>query len=110
LRILKGLDPKDVIIIDNYVYSFAFHLENGIPVVPFFGEKGDDEMIKVIKYIQSISDRDDFRIPNNKVFQLKKILNSNIENFIKYYDFDKITDIAESENDDEDDSEEAFKT
>ena len=68
LRIFKGIDLKDVLIIDNYVYSFAFHLENGIPVVPYFGEKDDHEMIKVMKYIKSISDKDDLRVPNNKVF------------------------------------------
>jgi CTD small phosphatase-like protein 2 len=56
LRIFKGLDLKDVIIIDNYVFSFAFHLENGIPVVPYFGEKDDLEMIKVMKYINQISE------------------------------------------------------
>lgn len=77
-----------MIIIDNYVYSFAFHLENGIPVVPYFGEKNDSEMIKVMKYIVSIHNKDDLRVPNNKIFQLKKILNSNIENFIKHYSFD----------------------
>jgi CTD small phosphatase-like protein 2 len=68
LRIFKGIDLKDVLIIDNYVYSFAFHLENGIPIVPFFGEKDDQEMIKVIKYIRSIHDQDDLRVPNDKIF------------------------------------------
>lgn len=37
LRVFKGIDLKDMLIIDNYVFSFAFHLENGIPMVPFFG-------------------------------------------------------------------------
>jgi len=41
LRIFKGIDLKNVMIVDNYVHSFAFHLDNGIPVVPFFGEKDD---------------------------------------------------------------------
>ena len=43
-----------MLIVDNFVYSFAFHLENGIPMVPFFGDKGDNEMIKLIKYLKSI--------------------------------------------------------
>lgn len=65
LRIFRGIDPKNLLIIDNYVYSFAFHLENGIPIVPFFGEKDDKEMIKVIKYLNNIHDKDDLRIPND---------------------------------------------
>jgi CTD small phosphatase-like protein 2 len=54
LRIFKGLNLKEVLIIDDNVYSFAFHLENGVPIVPFFGDKEDKEMIKVIKYLKSI--------------------------------------------------------
>jgi CTD small phosphatase-like protein 2 len=68
LRIFKGINLKDVLIIDNYVYSFAFHLENGIPIVPFLGEKDDQELIKVIKYINSIQNRDDLRVLNEKIF------------------------------------------
>jgi CTD small phosphatase-like protein 2 len=70
LRIFQGIDLKDVLIVDNYVYSFAFHLENGIPIVPFFGDKQDSEMAKVIRYIRSIHDKEDVRVANNKVFHL----------------------------------------
>lgn len=85
------------------MYSFAFHLENGIPVVPFLGEKGDSEMIKVLKYIVSIHNKEDLRVPNNKIFQLKKIYKSNIESFIKHYNFDDISEL-EDELDDTSDS------
>ncbi|CDW74995.1 nli interacting factor-like phosphatase family protein [Stylonychia lemnae] len=98
LRIFKGLDLKDALIIDDNVYSFAFHLDNGVPIVPFFGDKEDKEMIKVIKYLKSIQDKDDLRIINNKVFQLKKILRSNISNFIKYYDLDVISEQQKKED------------
>ena len=97
MRIFRGIDLKDVIIVDNYVYSFAFHLENGIPIVPFFGDKEDSEMVKVIRYIRSIHEKDDFRVPNNKIFHLQKIFNSNIESYIKYYNFDE--DIQEEDED-----------
>lgn len=43
-----------MLIVDNYVFSFAFHLENGIPIVPFFGDKEDAEMVKVIRYLSHI--------------------------------------------------------
>lgn len=79
LCIFKGIDLKDMLIVDNYVYSFAFHLENGIPIVPFFGEKEDAEMIKLIRYLQHISGKDDLRVPNERVFQLKKIMSSKID-------------------------------
>ena len=54
LRIFKGLDLKKVLIVDNQVYSFAFHLENGIPIVPFMGEKEDTELLRIIRYLNWI--------------------------------------------------------
>ena len=68
LRVFKGVDLSNMLIIDNFVYSFAFHLENGIPMVPFFGDKEDKEMIKLMKYVKSISDKDDVRSANNSIF------------------------------------------
>jgi hypothetical protein len=32
---------KDVLIIDNFIHSFAYQLQNGIPIVPFYMEKDD---------------------------------------------------------------------
>jgi hypothetical protein len=60
-------------------------------------------MIKVMKYINAISDKEDVRVPNQKVFQLKKILNSKIENFIKYYSFEEYSQIDESSSENEKD-------
>lgn len=37
---------------------------------------------------------------NDRVFQLKKIFKSNIDQFIKYYNFDVISDIDESSEED----------
>lgn len=82
MRIFKGIDLKDVVIVDNYVYSFAFHLTNGIPIVPFMGEKDDIELVKLMKYIKYLHTQNDFRIINEKSFRLNRILNTNMNNFI----------------------------
>ena len=68
LRVIKNLDLAQTLLLDNYVWSFAFHLDNGIPVVPYFGEPDDTELIKVMKYIVSIHDSTDFREDNKKQF------------------------------------------
>lgn len=70
-------------------------------MVPFFGEQSDNEMIKVIKYINHIHERFDLREPNEKIFKLRKIFNSNIESYIKYYEFDQISNFSISESDEE---------
>lgn len=56
------------------------------------GDKEDIEMIKLIKYLKYISKQPDMRSYNDQVFQLGKILNSRIESFIKYYDFEVISE------------------
>lgn len=44
LRVLADRNVDDVIIIDNFCYSFALNLENGIPIAPFTDAKEDEEL------------------------------------------------------------------
>lgn len=48
LRIIKNRNLKDIVIIDNAVYSFGFQLDNGIPILPFYDDKSDEEMLHLI--------------------------------------------------------------
>ena len=41
LRVFKNISLDDIVIIDNSVLSFAFHLDNGIPILPYYS--GSDE-------------------------------------------------------------------
>lgn len=36
LRIIANRPLKDMVLIDNSVYSFAYQLSNGVPIVPFY--------------------------------------------------------------------------
>ena len=38
LRIFDEYDMKDIVIIDNAVYSFGFQLLNGIPIIPYYDD------------------------------------------------------------------------
>ncbi len=80
---------ENILIIDNNIYSFAFNLENGIPIINFMGDKNDNELIKVMKYLFYIKDFKNLMEENEKTYNLKKIFNSNIETFIKYYNSDE---------------------
>jgi CTD small phosphatase-like protein 2 len=35
---------KDILIIDNSCLSFAFNIDNGIPIVPFYDDNNDQEL------------------------------------------------------------------
>ena len=61
LRILKGIDLKDVVIIDNSILSFAYQIENGIPIVPYYEGKEDDELIFLSSFLINISNEKDLR-------------------------------------------------
>lgn len=40
LRVL-GRDLSGVVLVDNAAYSYAFQLDNGVPILPFYHGDGD---------------------------------------------------------------------
>ena len=57
-------DLKDIVIIDNSVLSFAFHLYNGIPIVPFYDEDKEGSLYVVGLYLVHIFNEPDLREAN----------------------------------------------
>ena len=43
MDIFLNFEINNIFIIDNSVLSFAFHLDNGLPIVPYYGSKEDVE-------------------------------------------------------------------
>ena len=70
LRILANRDLKDVLIVDNAVYSFGYQFDNGIPIIPFYFNKKDNELKSLISYLKSIYHMEDVREANRKLFKL----------------------------------------
>jgi Dullard-like phosphatase family protein len=64
LRILKNVKMENMTIIDNSVLSFAFQLENGIPILPFYDNYDDNELLFLKNYLCDISSSNDLRIEN----------------------------------------------
>ena len=40
---------------DNAAYSYLYHLENGVPIVPFYEDKEDEELIHLIRYVKEVT-------------------------------------------------------
>ena len=73
LDILKeNYNLKDIVIIDNSVLSFAYHLNNGIPIVPYYEGSDDKYLLSIAVYLSKIWDCDDLREKNKKVYNLEK--------------------------------------
>lgn len=64
-----------MVIIDNAVYSFGFQIDNGVPILPFYNDKNDEEMIHLIYYLECLAKIDDVRVQNRKAFKLKQLEN-----------------------------------
>jgi CTD small phosphatase-like protein 2 len=73
MRIFGDRDLADIVIIDNSVYSFAFQIDNGIPIIPFYNDKADEEMLHLIYYLNCLAGFDDVRDQNRQAFELFKL-------------------------------------
>lgn len=74
LRIIKNREIEDLLIVDNAVYSFGYQLDNGIPIIPYYDDKeNDEELMHLIYYFTCIYNSPDVRIQNRKAFMLYDI-------------------------------------
>ena len=79
MRIFKNVDMKDMTIIDNSVLSFAFQLENGIPILPFYNNKEDNELTFLTHYLIHMAKCNDLREENRKSLKLDYFLQAAID-------------------------------
>ena len=70
----ENYNLKDIVIIDNSVLSFAFHLHNGIPIVPYYDEDKDGSLYVVGLYLMHIFNEEDLREANKKHINLDSFL------------------------------------
>ena len=76
LRIIKGIDIKDIILLDNSTYSFSAQINNGILVNSFFNDKNDIELYNVLGYLLNfLVKAEDVRVVNEQFFNFDKIIN-----------------------------------
>lgn len=73
LRIIRNRNLEDMVIVDNAVYSFGFQLDNGVPIIPFYNNKDDEELHHLIFYLQCLSTMEDMRMQNRQAFQLASL-------------------------------------
>jgi len=74
LRIIRNVPMENMIIIDNSVLSFAFQLENGIPILPYYQNKDDIEMENLKNYLIKLASCDNLQIHNGANINLRALL------------------------------------
>jgi CTD small phosphatase-like protein 2 len=71
LRIFMNRQLKNMIIVDNFMPSYLFQLENGIPVTTWTGEFYDKKLLHVIEMMDVLSQAHDVREVIRKTYGLK---------------------------------------
>ena len=58
---------------DNKIESYSSNLENGIPIVSYYGEENDYMLKKLSKYLINMKDTPDVRLTILKDFYLQDL-------------------------------------
>ena len=70
LRIFKNRNIKDMIIVENSIQSVPYQLDNCIPIISWYNDYQDTELLKISKYLRALVDVEDIRVNNRKHFNL----------------------------------------
>jgi Dullard-like phosphatase family protein len=75
LRMFVNADLKDMLIVDNSLFSFANQLANGVLITSFYDDQNDKELLNVKNYLQNmkIANVEDVRTVNRKIFNFELI-------------------------------------
>lgn len=74
LDIILDRERKDMVIVDNSIVSFAFDLDNGVPINSYMGTEEDDrELLFLFSFLQEISLVPDVRVPIKAAFKLSEL-------------------------------------
>lgn len=74
LSVVCNRDLKNVVLVDNAVYSFILNLNNGIPIIPYYNNKKDTELLKLRDFLLELKHLDDVRPHVGKYFEWETFL------------------------------------
>lgn len=74
LRVFEGLiEQRKVLLVEHKMENMLSQLENSVPVLPFRGDPGDFELLKLSNYLMSVSGDPHMVEANSRYFKLKKL-------------------------------------
>ena len=93
LRVFHQWDLKDIVLVDNAVYSFGYQLENGIPIISYYKGKDDEQLLHLKEYLLLIANKN-LKKDLRKTFMMSELV---------HYDLDEIAERYFQEDDEEED-------
>ena len=77
LDIILDRDRENMVIVDNSILSFAFNLDNGVPINSFMGTEQDDkELLFLYSFLEEVKDSPDIRDKIKESFKLSTLQSS----------------------------------
>jgi CTD small phosphatase-like protein 2 len=49
------------VLVDNASYSYAWQVDNGIPIIPYYDNKEDKELVQLEQYLKAMAGCKDVR-------------------------------------------------
>lgn len=68
LRIIGNRKIENIVIVDNSMYCFGLQLENGVPILPFYDDRKDRELLELEIFLGKIIEVSDVRPFLNSYF------------------------------------------
>lgn len=69
-----GRDLKRTMIVDNCPHAFGYHMDNGIPILSWYEDKNDCELLKLLALLEDLHDLEDVRPVISQTFGLRALV------------------------------------
>lgn len=73
ISIFKEMNLKDLVLVDDSVYSFAFQINNGVPIQRWKNKSNDQELKFLLPFLIKLSFEWDVREALKKYFNLERL-------------------------------------
>ena len=83
LRVIAGRRLENLTLVDNSAYSFAYQLDNGVPIISWYEDASDRELCNLAAYLRQTLPLEDVRLAHRNTFRLHCFYDDYLRDFIR---------------------------